>query len=76
MAFILPLIVNRNGLSGTADNQAPVGKQALLEKCPDTEFFLVRIRENKDQNKLRIWTLFTQVGQSRNQLKLRVLTVG
>ena len=41
----------------------------LREKCPDTEFFLVRIfpysvrmRENTDQRKLRIWTLFMQCG--------------
>ena len=39
----------------------------LREKCPNTEFFLVRIflysewiLENTDQTKLRIWTLFTQ----------------
>ena len=32
----------------------------LREKCPKTEFFLVRIQKNKDQKKLRIWTLFTQ----------------
>ena len=31
----------------------------LREKCPNTEFFLVRIQENTDQKKLRIWTLFT-----------------
>ena len=37
------------------------------EKCPNTEFFLVRIflcsfqiQENKDQEKLRIWILLTQ----------------
>ena len=55
-------------------------KPSLREKCPNTEFFLVRIsrhsdwrrgdpsiypysvrmRENTDQKKLRIWTLFTQ----------------
>ena len=42
---------------------------ALREKCPNTEFFLVRIllysvriQENADQKKLRIWTLFTQWG--------------
>ena len=29
-------------------------------KCINTEFFLVRIQENTDQEKLRIWTLFTQ----------------
>ena len=39
----------------------------LPEKCPNTEFFLVlffpysdRVRENTDQKKLCIWTLFTQ----------------
>ena len=39
----------------------------LREKCPNTEIFLVRIFpysvrmwENTDQKKLRIWTLFTQ----------------
>ena len=33
---------------------------ALREMSPSTEFFLVRIRENTDQKKLLIWTLFTQ----------------
>ena len=44
---------------------------SLCEKCPNTEFFLVhsfpnkspysvRVRENKDQKELCIWTLFTQ----------------
>ena len=46
----------------------------LREKCPNTEFFLVRIflysvglnthslriQENRNKKKLRIWTLFTQ----------------
>ena len=36
----------------------------LREKCPNTEFFLVRksgrIQENTDQKKVRIWTLITQ----------------
>ena len=39
----------------------------LREKCPNTEYFLVRIllysvriQENMNQKKLRIWTLFTQ----------------
>ena len=32
----------------------------LREKSSNTEFFLVRIQENTDQKKLRIWTLFTQ----------------
>ena len=42
-------------------------KITLREKCPNAESFLVRIflksvriRENKDQKKRRIWTLFTQ----------------
>ena len=34
---------------------------SLREKCPNTEFFLVRIQENTEQKKLRIWTLFTQL---------------
>ena len=45
-------------------------KLTLHKKCPNTEFFLVRIflysdriRENKDQQKLLIWTLFTQCKQ-------------
>ena len=33
---------------------------ALREKCPNAGFFLVQIRENTDQKKLRISTLFTQ----------------
>ena len=44
-----------------------MSSRPLLEKCPNTEFFLVRIfmflvriQENTDQKKLRIWTLFTQ----------------
>ena len=32
----------------------------LREKCPNTEFFLVRIQENTFQKKLGVWTLFTQ----------------
>ena len=32
----------------------------LRENCPNTEFFLVRIQENTDQKKLRIWTLLTE----------------
>ena len=33
---------------------------ALHEECPNTEFFVVRIQENTDQQKLRIWTFSTQ----------------
>ena len=42
----------------------------LSQKCPNTEFFLgrmflylIRIQENTDQKKLRIWTLFRQCNQ-------------
>ena len=41
---------------------------AQREKCPNTEFFLVRIQENTDQKKLRIWTLFKQC---RHMLRLQ-----
>ena len=41
--------------------------KTLPEKCPNTEFFLVRIflysdwiQENMDQKKFRIWTFFMQ----------------
>ena len=41
--------------------------QPMREKCPNAELFLVRIflysvriQENMDQRKLRIWKLFTQ----------------
>ena len=37
-----------------------VSKVTLREKCPHTEFFLVRIQENTGQKKLRIWTILTQ----------------
>ena len=32
------------------------GKGALYEKRANTDFFLVLMRENTDQKKLRIWT--------------------
>ena len=45
----------------------PPPAKTVREKCPNTEFLLVRtflcsvqIQENTDQKKLRIWTLFTQ----------------
>ena len=47
--------------------QNDVFERILLEKCPNTESFLVRIflyldwiQENTEQKKLRIWTLLTQ----------------
>ena len=33
---------------------------SLRENCPNAKFFLVRIFMHSDQEKLRIWTLFTQ----------------
>ena len=43
------------------------GALTLREKCPNTEFFLVRIflysgriQENTDQEKHHIWALFTK----------------
>ena len=30
------------------------------KNCPNTVFFQVRMRENTDQKKFRIWTVFTQ----------------
>ena len=45
-------------------------------KCPNTEFFLVRIflfsvqkEENRDQKKLSTWTLFTQCYLKQNVLQ-------
>ena len=34
--------------------------QTLCKKCRNTEFCLVRIQENTDKKKPRIWKLFTQ----------------
>ena len=34
--------------------------ETLCGKCPNTEFFLVRIQENTDQKEICIWTFFTQ----------------
>ena len=44
----------------------------LRKKCPNMEYFLVRILENTDQKKLRIRTLFTQCegfGDSKKRKK-------
>ena len=48
--------------------------QSFEEKYPNTEFFLVRIQNKMDQNKLRIWTLFTKVVKllsAQSQEKIR-----
>ena len=42
------------------NEMARIPTNTLREKCPNTELFLVRMRENTDQKLLRIWTLFTQ----------------
>ena len=70
----------------TRDKVTPYGKRenqrslrsialALREKCPNREFFLVRIflysvlmQENADQKKLPIWTLFTQCSYTEVQI--------
>ena len=50
-------------------------KMQLREKCPNTEFFMVRIQEKADQKKLRIWTLFTQcAGQKLERHESRFLS--
>ena len=58
--------VRLRGSENLNDNEKTVN-DTLREKCPNTEFFLVRIflysvriQENTDHKKLRIWTLFTQ----------------
>ena len=53
-------------------------------RCPNTEFFLVRIflysdwiQENTDQKQLRIWTLFTQCLHFTNKILelLRIMSI-
>ena len=58
-----------------------LSRQTLHEKCPNTEFFLVRIflysvriQENTDQKKLRIWTLFTQWELFRAASLIKIVT--
>ena len=34
-------------------------KVSLREKCPDTYYLLVRIRDKTNQKKLHVWTHFT-----------------
>ena len=53
-------------------------KLSLREKCPDTEFFQVRvflhsdwIWDNTDQKKICIWTLFTQCLLQKAELAIR-----
>ena len=51
--------VRLRGSENLNDNEKAVNN-TLRGKCPNTEFFLVRIQENTDHKKLRIWILFTQ----------------
>ena len=58
-------------------NTANISNCCFSQKCPNTEFFLVRIfpysvqiRETTDQKKLRIWTLFTQCTHRKPHLPL------
>ena len=39
------------------------------EECPNTGFYLVQMRENTDQKKLSILTLFTELRQLRKSIK-------
>ena len=55
-----------------------LGRFTLCEKCPNKEFFLIRIflfsnwiQENTDQKKLRIWTLFTRCWSYQRATKFR-----
>ena len=45
------------------------GRIPLRGKCPKMEFFLVRMKENTDQKKLHILTLFTQCTLSTKENK-------
>ena len=45
---------------------------SLREKCLNTEFSLVRMGENTDKKKPRIWTLFTQCLCSNKNNTLKV----
>ena len=56
-----------------------IKSMTLREKCPNTDFFLVRIflysvqiQENADQKKLRIWQLFTQCEVVISLAKLQI----
>ena len=58
--FTLSVYVNNNFMT-------LLTYEVMHEKCPNTQFFpvriflySVRIQENMDQKKLRIWTVFTQ----------------
>ena len=74
-----PFLKNKDLLFNTVkENQ----KDSLREKCPNTECFLVRIflysvriQENTDQKKFRIWTLFTQCFTLKNLALKKLVTV-
>ena len=63
IVFVISMIYERR----IEDPDRHLWCNALGEKCPNKEFFLVsiflysiRIQENTDKKKLRIWTRFTQ----------------
>ena len=66
LLFILIFLLYQTDCDKMEDGMV-TEEEILREKCPNTEFFLVRnflysdrIQENTDQKKLRIWKLFTQ----------------
>ena len=59
-SFSSALWNHRNSLGTKWERICPSWKYILREKCPNTEFFQVRIFPHSDKKKLRIWTLFTQ----------------
>ena len=46
----------------------------LCEKCPNTDIFLVRILEDTNQKKLRIWTLAHNVIQPKQTQDCNLLS--
>ena len=57
----IPLMaLGRTHLDHDLVNVLFTATETLREKCPNTEFFLVRLQENTDQKKICIWTFFTQ----------------
>ena len=65
--FLKWVLTEQSGAAASAFLWSESVTIVLRKKCPNKEFFLVRIFpysvrmwENTDQKKLRIWTLFTQ----------------
>ena len=60
--------------SAVSFHHVPIQKNCM-KKCRNMEFFLVRMQENTDQKKLRIWTLFRQGNHCVNLRKRYFLQV-